>query len=88
MPYLPFLLLLIFCTPAHADVSAFWQTWSDGQAEVSGYRLVQPRYGQSRTGHAVLIYVTEPFSRKKKVKVDRYTPNNPDHFTVLKLNHP
>ena len=87
MPYLPFLLLLILCSPVHADASAFWQTWSDGQAEVSGYRLVQPRYGQSRTGHAVLIYVTEPFSRKKKVKVDRYTPNNPDHFTVLKLNH-
>ncbi len=87
MHYLSFLLLLIFSTTAHADASAFWATWSDGQAEVNGYQLVQPRYGQSRSGHAVLIYVTEPFSRSDAVKVDRYNPKNPDHFTALKLNH-
>lgn len=87
MRYLLCPILLCVCSIAHADPSAFWASWSDGQAEVSGYRLVQPRYGTPRTGHAVLIYVTEPFSRKSGVKVNRYVPNNPDHFTALKLNH-
>ena len=69
-----------------ADTNQFWSHWADGKAEVSGYTLTQPRYGQSRRGHAVLIYVTEPFSLKKQVKVDRYEPKNPDHITALKLN--
>lgn len=68
--------------------SPFWGHWSDGQAELSGYELVQPRYGEQRKkAYAVLVYVTEPFSRSRLVKVDRYDRNNPDHTTVLKLNH-
>ena len=65
----------------------FWPHWSDGKAELNGYDLVQPRYGQLRTGKAVLVFVTEPFSRSRGVKVDRYDRNDPDHFTALKLNH-
>lgn len=72
---------------ADADADAFWKHWSDGRAELNGYRLVQPRYGAPREGHAVLVFVTEPFSRSRHVKVDRYDPNDPDQFTALKLNH-
>jgi len=81
------LALLAVAAPAAADSDAFWGHWSDGRAELSGYHLVQPRYGEMREGHAVLIVVTEPFSRSKGVKVDRYDPRDPDHFTALKLNH-
>ncbi len=72
---------------AGADLKAFWRYWSDGKAELDAYALTQPRYGQERSGRAILIYVTEPFSRSRKVKVDKYDPKNPDHTMVLKLNH-
>ena len=72
--------------PIPSDANPFWSQWSDGKAEVSGYALTYPRYGQSRVGYAVLVYVTEPFSRSRNVKVDNFDPANPDHFTVLKLN--
>ncbi|MEZ4463315.1 MAG: hypothetical protein R3F60_01335 [bacterium] len=78
-------LLLTLSSPALAD-GPFWPHWSDGKAELSGYDLVQPRYGEKRHGRAVLIFVTEPFSRARGVKVDQYNPNDPDHFTALKLN--
>ena len=71
---------------AHGDSQDFWALFSDGRAELNGYTLVQPRYGQLRNGYAVLIYVTEPFSRSRRVKVDSYDPGNPDHFIALKLN--
>ena len=35
--------------------------WDRGQAEVARYDLVQTRYGEPREGHAVLVFVTEPF---------------------------
>lgn len=78
---------LLAAGPASADAGAFWKHWSDGQAELNGYRLVQPRYGALREGQAVLVFVTEPFSRSRLVKVDRWDPNDPDQFTALKLNH-
>lgn len=64
----------------------FWQHWSDGLAELSGYDLVQPRYGELRHGRAVAIYVTEPYSRSKYVKVNQHDPKDADQVTVLKLN--
>ena len=79
------LLLALLSSPALAD-GPFWPYWSDGKAELAGYDLVQPRYGEKRHGRAVLIFVTEPFSRARGVKVDHYNPNDPDHFTALKLN--
>ena len=36
----------------------FWKHWGDGQAELNGYRLKQPRYGVVRDGTAVMIFVT------------------------------
>ena len=60
--------------------------WHDGKAELNGYRLTVERYGHPRIGRAVLIYVTEPFSRSKHVKVDDPSKNPADTFDALKLN--
>jgi hypothetical protein len=61
----------------------FWEAWGDGQAELNGYRLVQPRYGQERVGEAVLVFVTETFAEEARVKSDG---GHPDEFPVMKLN--
>jgi len=60
--------------------------WHDGKAEINGYRLTVSRYGQERDGKAVLIYVTEPFSESKRVKVNDWHKNPDDTFDALKLN--
>ncbi len=65
----------------------FWKHWSDGRSELDGYRLVQPRYGQKRNGHAVMIWVIEPFSRAKHVKSDHPEAPGADAPVVMKLNH-
>lgn len=57
--------------------------WYDGTAEISSYQLSQARYGESHDGTAVLVYVTEPFSKKNNTKADR--PNS-KNIPVLKLN--
>ena len=64
----------------------FWASWGDGKAELSGYRLKMPRYGQLRDGSLVLIYVTEDLSDSLRVKADpgRHPPG--DVYPVLKLN--
>jgi hypothetical protein len=68
---------------ARAD---FWASWGDGKAELAGYRLKMPRYGQPRDGSLVLIYVTENLSDSLRVKADpgRHPPS--DVYPVLKLN--
>lgn len=60
--------------------------WYDGKAELDGYRLVVSRYGAERDGTAVMIFVTEPFSESKLVKVNDANANPGDTFTALKLN--
>lgn len=65
----------------------FGAHWFDGKAELNGYRLTQPRYGQPRPGEAVMIWVTEPFSRAKHVKLDAPERAGADRAEVLKLNH-
>ncbi|MHC4101240.1 MAG: hypothetical protein ACYSW1_10230, partial [Planctomycetota bacterium] len=83
-----------FFVPVLAAVSAqtavaqtdFSLHWHDGRAELDGYRWTVNRYGEQRTGHAVLIYVTEPFSASKRVKVDDPSRNPSDTVDVLKLN--
>lgn len=67
-------------------IAAFWRHWSDGRAEVGGYRLVQPRYGEKRAGTAVLIFVTEDFSDSLRVKADPGKHPPSDVYPVLKLN--
>jgi hypothetical protein len=60
--------------------------WFQGLAELSSYHLSQDRYGGNYEGHVVLVYVTEPFSESKQVKVDDPGKAQGDNLTVLKLN--
>ena len=57
--------------------------WFNGEAEITSYKLDQSRYGESREGTAVLIYVTEEFLPEAQVKAntksDKSTP-------ILKMN--
>jgi hypothetical protein len=62
---------------------SFKDYWYAGEAEISSYQLEQMRYGEPRTGKAVLVYVTEPFLAKAQVKADGNASTN---IPVLKLN--
>ncbi len=64
----------------------FGAYWHDGKAELDGYRLTVQRYGRPRPGRGVLIYVTEPFSLSKHVKVNDPSRHPSDTFDALKLN--
>lgn len=61
----------------------FKEYWYAGTAELTSYTLSQARYGELHDGHAVLVYVTEPFDPEKQVKADR--PDSTS-VSVLKLN--
>lgn len=78
------MMALTMATPALAQ--DFGAHWHDGRAELNGYRLVESRYGANRDGTAVLIYVTEPFSESRRVKVDDPNRHPDDTFEALKLN--
>ncbi len=71
---------------ARAAEPTFEATWQDGRAELDGYRLTVTRYGEARGGQAVLVYVTEPFSERARVKVDDPSRRPSDVFEALKLN--
>lgn len=60
--------------------------WYRGEAELTSYTLEQARYGEVHPGHAVLIFVTEDFSRSKQVKLDAPARAGADATKVLKLN--
>lgn len=64
----------------------FEEYWYAGNAELSGYDLKQARYGEMRSGTATLVFVTEPFSKNKQVKLDNPTKAGRDNVSVLKLN--
>ncbi len=64
----------------------FWTHWGDGKAELGGYRLTEARYGTSRKGSAVLVFVTEDFSDSLRVKADPGKHPATDVYPVLKLN--
>jgi hypothetical protein len=69
-----------------ASAQDFWKHWGDGKAELSGYRLTQPRYGAARAGTAVLIFVTEDMSDTLRVKADPGKHPASDVYPVMKLN--
>lgn len=77
-------LLALIASGAAAD--QFGDHWYDGKAELDGYRLKVSRYGELRDGTAVMIFVTEPFSESKRVKVDDHRKNPSDVVSALKLN--
>lgn len=85
MKLLAFLLTAIGLAAAPPDAE-FWKTWGDGQAELSGYDLTFPRYGEKRRGSAVTIFVSETFSNSARVKADPGVHPDKDLFPVMKLN--
>ncbi|WP_165731501.1 hypothetical protein [Polaribacter sp. 20A6] len=64
----------------------FNKYWYSGKAELSSYTLKQARYGEIRDGEVVLVFVTEPFSVSKQVKLDNPQKAGNDNVSVLKLN--
>jgi hypothetical protein len=72
--------------PVVAAEPTFASHWQDGKAELDGYRYEVTRYGERRTGEAVMIFVTEPWSESERVKVDDPARNPALTFEALKLN--
>lgn len=62
---------------------AYWQ--GQGKAEITRYKLTQSRYGEPRQGDAMMIFVSEPFSRSRHVKLDDWQHAGSDRIDVLKL---
>ncbi|MCJ8163207.1 hypothetical protein MKJ04_00025 [Pontibacter sp. E15-1] len=68
------------------DFDTFGDYWYQGKAELNTYDLEQYRYGEKRDAEAVLIFVTEDFSKDKQVKLDEPQRNQRDAQKVLKMN--
>ena len=69
-----------------AATPTFESHWQDGKAELAGHRYHVTRYGEPRSGRAVMITVTEPFRASKRVKADDPNANPNDTFEALKVN--
>ncbi|MEP0986324.1 hypothetical protein [Ekhidna sp.] len=86
------LVSLIACEPSKSqDVPSekpkdFNGYWYAGKAEITSYKLEQARYGEIHDGEAVLVFVTEPFSKGKQVKLDNWRDESEDNVSVMKLN--
>lgn len=68
------------------DSEEFKAYWYDGKAEITSYKLEQARYGELHEGYAVMVFVTEDFSKSKQVKLDNPQNAKGDDVKVLKLN--
>lgn len=68
------------------DQKSFNAYWHDNKAEITSYHLEQARYGELHNGNAVLIFVTEDFSKNKQVKLDNGPAAGDDRVPILKLN--
>ena len=77
---------LLVALVAAQTPTEFYAHWSDSRAELDGYRLTQPRYGEPRPGEAIMVWVTEGFSAHKHVKLDHPEKAGEDSVTVMKLN--
>lgn len=69
--------------PSKSNLNDYWYS---GTAELSSYELKQSRYGEIREGEVVLVFVTEPFSLSKQVKLDYPDKAGEDNVSVMKLN--
>lgn len=65
---------------------SFGDQWYQGKAEITSYTLKQARYGEIHEGQAVMIFVTEDFSKSKQVKLDNPQQAGDDAVKVMKLN--
>lgn len=85
--FIPILLTAIYGCEQKAEppLEAFKKTWYVGKAELTSYTLQQARYGEIRSGEAVLIFVTEDFSTDKLVKLDEPEKAS-GKARVLKMN--
>ncbi len=83
--FLSLQLFVIFASQGLANSEQFSKYWHAGLAEISSYDLEQVRYTELHRGTATLIFVTEPFSKTKQVKLDDY--QSPEKVDVLKLNY-
>lgn len=98
-PFLLFLLFIHSCYPGSNHDSqtilvanrnlgnSFADYWFNGEAELNTFDLEQSRYGEMRKGEAVMVFVTEDFSKSQQVKMDNSEKRNGDKVSVLKLNH-
>jgi hypothetical protein len=68
------------------ESDSFKNYWYAGRAEVNSYHLSQSRYGETREGKSILIFVTEDFSKNKQVKLDDPSTAGDDKVSVLKMN--
>lgn len=73
--------------PVAKASAAFNKHWSDGKAELSGYKVTTNRYGKLREATSVLIYVTEPMDSRTWIKDERGNVPTDRRVQVLKLNH-
>lgn len=76
--------LLLAASAARAQ--EFYEYWGDGRAEVSSYRVVQPRYGELREGYGVMVFVTEEIHHSTLIKVESADTPKADRVYALKLN--
>lgn len=84
-------LMLVDCNSSHSQSQSrpsqkFNNYWYAGNAEITSYELKQARYGEIHSGEAVLVFVTEPFSNSKQVKLDDWRNATSDNVSVMKLN--
>lgn len=82
-----FFILLLLPLQLHAvEMSeTFRQYWYHKGAEMTRYELEQARYGETHNGHAVLVFVSEPFDKDEHVKSDNSQATAA--VAALKLNH-
>ena len=59
--------------------------WYQGKAEINRFELNKVRYGELRSGDAIMVFVTEDFLVKKQVKKESNTTEK--SIPILKLNH-
>ena len=81
--------VLMSCAPENregVEEIQFASYWYQGTAEINVFDLQQSRYGERRQGKAVMIFVTEDFSKSKQVKLDAPEDRPSDAQKVLKLN--
>lgn len=86
---LPIFIFLSACnssTREGINEEQFANYWYQGKAEINVFELQQSRYGELRPGKAVMIFVTEDFSKTKQVKLENPEDRPSDAQKVMKLN--
>lgn len=73
---------VVYSLPEEKDFHSYW--YNHG-AEITRFELEQNCYGEIHPGHAILIFVTEPFLPDVHVKSD-YELSRKRSIPVLKLN--